>query len=66
MTDRKYQPGERWAVITALPGGLQPRLHFRDDRETALELARMIRRDMGRDAYVSELSDAFYTERSQS
>lgn len=61
--DRYYKDGERWAVITMEPGGFAPRVVFRDSYETAMDHARMLRRDLGRDAYVAPLKAAFYADR---
>ena len=51
------------AVITAEPGGTKPRFKFFPNSETAYEHARMIYRDLNRDAYVVIVTDRFYASR---
>lgn len=62
MKTRQYKPEERWMVVPCDAGGMNPRMHFRDSKETAFTLAQMITRDMGRNTYVAGMEQAFYAE----
>ncbi|MFD2175674.1 hypothetical protein [Rhodobacter lacus] len=50
-------------VVTAEPDGSKPRLRFFTSPQAAADHARMICRDLNRDAYVAEVSHRFLASR---